>query len=130
MPGLDTTGPLGQGPMTGWGEGRCSADVTQPSPLFAGRGRGGYWPRGGFKSRWGRGFRKAMGRRGRGFGMGGAYAARRQTSVRRPADTETTELEALKREAKAYAQHLERVEARIAELEVSPEASPATTEST
>jgi hypothetical protein len=49
-------------------------------------------------------------------------------------DTATADLESLKREAEAYARDLERIKARIAELETSPEASPkassASTEST
>lgn len=44
MPRLDGTGPMGQGPMTGWGAGYCAgpADVP-PARGFFGRGlrRGG-----------------------------------------------------------------------------------------
>jgi hypothetical protein len=130
MPGLDATGPLGQGPMTGWGDGRCQGDVAQPSPVYTGRGRGGYSSRGGSKRRMGRGFRRGLGGRGRRFGPGSPPAAGRQTFERLPADPEITELETLKREAEAYAQHLHRIEARIAELEAPPKASPASTEST
>lgn len=54
MPGLDQTGPVGQGPMTGWRMGRCTrfgerwkqksdapaGEVTQTDePVFQGRGR-------------------------------------------------------------------------------------------
>ena len=47
MPGGDRTGPMGGGPMTGWGRGLCS---EPEGPRFAGGGYGG---------------------RGRGFGRGG-----------------------------------------------------------
>ncbi len=63
MPGLDGTGPLGLGPMTGRGLGLCN-----PYGPF-GRGR---WWRGrwfGFGRGWGRGWRRGFGRGwGRGFG--------------------------------------------------------------
>ncbi|MEJ2638579.1 MAG: DUF5320 domain-containing protein [Desulfosarcinaceae bacterium] len=124
MPGLDTTGPLGRGPMTGWGGGHCQGDVAQPPPVYAGRGRGGYMRRGGFQSRLGRGYRRGLGRRGRGFGLGGPYAAGRQALARPPVEIAKTELETLKQEAEAYTQYLERIEARIAELEASSKASP------
>lgn len=38
MPRLDGTGPLGQGPMTGRGLGRCAG--AQPAAGWLGRGRG------------------------------------------------------------------------------------------
>lgn len=49
MPGLDGTGPLGLGPGTGWGRGRCGVAGRR----FFGRGRwfcgwgpaAGWWPR-------------------------------------------------------------------------------------
>ncbi len=42
MPGLDGTGPMGQGPATGRGFGYC----VQEQPLYAGRGRGAGFGRG------------------------------------------------------------------------------------
>lgn len=64
MPNQDRTGPLGQGPMTGNGLGRCGGGQ--------GRGQGGYgMGRGGFCSRMGQGLRRALG-----FGQGGAGQAR------------------------------------------------------
>lgn len=39
MPGFDGTGPVGQGPMTGWGTGRCAGNAPAPGAGF-GRGRG------------------------------------------------------------------------------------------
>lgn len=67
MPNQDRTGPLGQGPMTGGGFGRCGGGQ--------GRGQGGYGTgqggagmgRGGFCARMGQGLRRAFG-----FGQGGA----------------------------------------------------------
>jgi len=43
MPGLDQTGPMGGGPLTGGGWGRCSptgAGADQPADVGSGRGRG------------------------------------------------------------------------------------------
>jgi hypothetical protein len=130
MPGLDATGPQGQGPMTGWGQGRCQGDVAQPPPVYYGRGRRGYQVGVGLQGRMGRARRRGFGNRGRGFGWGGPYAGRRQAYAAAPIDTTTTDLEFLKREAEAYAQDLERIKARIAQLEASPKASSASTEST
>jgi hypothetical protein len=125
MPGLDATGPQGQGPMTGWRQGRCQGDVNQPDPAYAGRGRGGHQVRGGFRGRYvGRGRRRGFDSRGRGFRRGGAYAGRSRAFTAPPNVTSTRDLAFLKREAEVYAQNLERIEARIAELEASPEASP------
>ena len=54
MPRGDGTGPLGEGPMTGWGKGNCDdANVSNRSGFGFGRGLG-------------RGFGAA----GRGFGRG------------------------------------------------------------
>lgn len=63
MPGMDQTGPLGEGPMSGGGFGRCNPDEGNRSFGHYGVGRGGR-PRGG-----GRG-RCFGGGRGRGFGFG------------------------------------------------------------
>lgn len=54
MPGRDQTGPMGQGPLTGRGLGRCSGNENFTNSRF-GRGRG---------------FRM----RGRGFGFRGGFA--------------------------------------------------------
>ncbi len=41
MPNRDGTGPMGQGPMTGWGRGKCNDANTSNSGWFGfGRGRG------------------------------------------------------------------------------------------
>ncbi|RJO64425.1 MAG: hypothetical protein C4523_18355 [Myxococcales bacterium] len=81
MPGFDVTGPLGKGPLTGGGRGRCrggrntapateekTADKeteTTPDTLDAlGVGRGGR-PRGGGRGRCFGGGRRGGGNRGR-----------------------------------------------------------------
>ena len=58
MPGLDRTGPQGDGPMTGRGMGRCNPDNRDSDDQ--GRGRG-------FGRGFGRGNRRGQ---GRGFGNG------------------------------------------------------------
>ena len=89
MPGMDGTGPMGTGPMTGWGRGLCNpyGAVYRPYaggvPTYGGSayayGPGLGWGRG-FRARfalgWGRGFGRgfALGR-GRGFIRG--YGGRR-----------------------------------------------------
>jgi len=77
MPGLDRTGPMGNGPMTGRRLGYCSGyvgtqkpsetnqnEITNTNEPLLGFGRR-FWPRGGW-----RGFGFGSGR-GRGFGGGG-----------------------------------------------------------
>ena len=71
MPGFNGRGPMGQGPMTGGGRGRCSgyANIGQGAawgaPTAYGQGRGrGMGPCGG-----GRAFGRGRGR-GQGYGMG------------------------------------------------------------
>jgi hypothetical protein len=44
MPRGDGTGPMGQGPTTGWGRGPCGAGLR--------RGRGGWFGRAFFGRRW------------------------------------------------------------------------------
>jgi hypothetical protein len=64
MPGFDRTGPMGGGPMTGWGRGYCGGY----------RGEYGPYPDGYYGNRgagFGRKFRRWLGfGRGRGFGRG------------------------------------------------------------
>jgi hypothetical protein len=125
MPGMDATGPQGQGPLTGWGQGRCQGDVTQPPFVYSGRGRGRYQARGGSQGRFfGRGRRKDFGSRSRGLRWRGSSAGRFHINTAPPIETSTTELELLKQGAEATAQHLERLKTRIAELESMLEASP------
>ena len=123
MPGFDATGPMGQGSMTGWGRGRCQGDAQGTPPLSF--GRGGFQGRGYFQGRGGRGCRRGFGAGGgRGFGPGGQFAGRGQSVGAAPVATPTSDLEALRREAEACAQNLERINARISALEAKPEADP------
>jgi len=65
MPAFDGTGPLGRGPMTGWGRGYCSpaGPVYAPYP--------GWAP--GYVIPWyGRGFGRGRGL-GRGWGLGRGF---------------------------------------------------------
>ena len=43
MPNRDGTGPLGKGPRTGRGLGRCAEDNKNNEPLNRGNGRGKHW---------------------------------------------------------------------------------------
>lgn len=108
MPGFDRTGPLGQGPMTGGGFGRCGSGRRSAGNMGAdgpsnrlGRGRGFGPGRGG-----GRGRRGASGSgygRSAGSPMAGSAAA---------PESDVAELQQQVHDLKAY---LRDVEARIAE---------------
>lgn len=115
MPGFDATGPRGQGSMTGWGRGRCQGDAAQTTPVAYGRGRGGRGYRRGF----------GFGAGGRGFGPGGQFGGRGRGFGAAPVAMPTTDIEALKIEAQACAQNLERINARIAALETDKQDGPA-----
>jgi len=65
MPGLDGTGPMGAGPMTGGARGLCNPSGTAYAGPVFGRGRG-------FRGGFGPGFGQGRGY-GRGFGRRGAY---------------------------------------------------------
>lgn len=113
MPRRDRTGPMGEGPMTGWGYGPCSGNPVQ--------GYGNFGYRGGF----GRGY-------GRGFGWGGG--GRRWRNRFRAADIpgwmsyESTwpvatpmppeqEVDMLKSQAKNLEETLQQINDRLKELE-------------
>jgi hypothetical protein len=89
MPGMNGTGPMGEGPRTGWGSGRCrppkkqqsedsqveaaESDETATQPETLGRRVRGWLGGGGGGGGGGRGRGRGggMGRgRGRGFGRG------------------------------------------------------------
>lgn len=113
MPGFDSSGPMGAGPMTGGGRGLCNpanrGSRIQPAGSFGfGRGMG-----------LGRGFRGGYGRGMRGApGMG-----RWNTSPYYPTylKDSTEELDMLKTEAASVKNTLNRINRRIAELEKSSE---------
>lgn len=92
MPGMNRTGPMGQGPMTGRALGRCgqgrAAQPPDPAPAGYGYGNGYGYGRGfgrGFRARnygrgQGRGFGPGYGRGyGRGFAARGAFPEDRQS---------------------------------------------------
>jgi Family of unknown function (DUF5320) len=109
MPGFDRTGPMGQGPGTGWGLGPCGAGRRRGGGQFWGRGFGrgawgfgrGYFGRGG---RWGFG-PMAFGP----FGYGGA------AGPGAPPD----EAQALRDEEAYLKNELEAIQKRLSELTTS-----------
>ncbi|AFC99675.1 hypothetical protein Mtc_0915 [Methanocella conradii HZ254] len=117
MPGLDGTGPLGMGPMTGRGMGYCTGYVPAQGRWLFGRGAG-------------RGFFCG---RGRGRGWRNMYYATGLTGWQRAAaywpgvywpavePTREQELEALKRQSEFFERSLEEVRKRIEELESKPQ---------
>jgi len=111
MPGLDRTGPMGAGSMTGGGRGLCGpGGLSRPSAS------------GGFRMGGGRGFGRGM-RRGRGFGRGLGYGRGIGTKSRFFSDlTPAGELEVLKSEAEHLKKELEAIGNRIVELEKTPSA--------
>ncbi len=77
MPGLDHTGPRGEGPMTGGGFGNCNPNASNQAAnrnALLGVGRGGR-PRGGGRGRCFGGGRGGRGRGGFGPGVQGGYPA-------------------------------------------------------
>jgi len=106
MPGFDGTGPSGQGPGTGWGQGPCGAGRRRGFSRL-GRGFRGFQP---FVGEWGRPRWGRRAWRGYGpFGPGGGpvYGA--------PQD----EAQARKEEAACLQSELEAIQRRLAELESS-----------
>jgi hypothetical protein len=106
MPGYDATGPWGQGPGSGWGQGPCGAGLRRG----AGRGRGqrpGAWGRVS-----GTGFGRGRYCRGCGFGGFGPFGAGAVAAGSQPDDAE-----ALRAEAASLKSELEAVQKRLRELE-------------
>lgn len=110
MPGYDRSGPMGEGPLTGGGGGRCNPANRQYDPKF----RRGYAPRGlGLR----RGFRGGAGNAGAGCGYA-AKAGRWQPVFTtgypiNPSD----ELDTLRQEADYLKTSLDKVNRRIDMLE-------------
>ena len=112
MPGGDRTGPMGGGPMTGWGRGFCS---EPEGPRFAGSGYGGR----------GRGFGRGGG--GGGWGWRNRFWATGTPGMMRGAppppaftgaeSTEDTELQWLEQRAAALDAEQKQVKTRLGELE-------------
>ena len=108
MPGFNQTGPLGKGPMTGRGKGRCMAnrlELEADVPENAGMGRGmgfGYGFQGG-----------VSGNRRRGFRAG------RMTLPKADAEDMRVEIDRLQQQAQSMQQSLEAINQRIMEMEKS-----------
>ena len=103
MPGLNGSGPMGAGPMTGGGRGYCNpaGSGSYAQPLYGqGRGfRGGYGPGPGFGQ-------------GRGYGSRGVYPASAPYTIQ-PED----ELNSLKNQTNFIKNELENINKRIEELQ-------------
>ncbi|MGC9224658.1 MAG: DUF5320 domain-containing protein [Terracidiphilus sp.] len=109
MPFGDQTGPLGQGPMTGRGQGYCTGN-TRPGRFSAssgfGMGRGG---------RGGRGWQNRF--RGAAFSAGETPAVAVAAPVGRQ-----QEVDALKAAISGIASTLSEIQRRLEALEASPKA--------
>lgn len=107
MPGGNGMGPMGMGPMTGWGRGACSPMASEGQP-FTGRGFGR-----------GRGIGGGWGRRNR-FNAAGstgwqeAYAGPRALN-------EKGQSESLKAQAEYLSAELEAVRAKLTALDQNKE---------
>jgi hypothetical protein len=122
MPGLDGTGPMGAGPMTGGGWGHCNPSGSYYGAPRYGLGRG-------FRGGFGRG-RSARGY-GRGPGWGRAYVSARGAwygagyagpyANPYPMNADD-EMAMLQNEANAIKNELDAINKRIGELESKPSA--------
>ena len=114
MPGGDGTGPMGMGAMTGRAAGYCAGYPVAGymNPVY---GRGGFG--------YGRGFGRGFGR-GRGFGWRGAvypYGNSYGNPYGAANVTPQTEAQVLREQASAMQEEINAVNARLKELESSPE---------
>jgi hypothetical protein len=118
MPGLNRTGPMGAGPMTGGGRGLCNPATAGSARAFSGvyGYGGGLGLRRGFRGGGGYGRGAGMGRGyGRGYGMGyGWYPPAMGPAFSYPA---ADEMEMLRAEADYLKQSLDAIKARMDELE-------------
>jgi len=121
MPGLNRTGPLGEGPRTGRGLGLCNPRSGGLATRFAwgaGRGRGFGRGRG-----LGRGFGPGMGRGqgyGRGFGwrrFGASWSAGYAPAYTPETLEPGEEMEMLRTEAGSLKKALDQINKRIEKLE-------------
>ena len=106
MPGFDGTGPVGRGPVTGGGRGRCSAyGAAGFQSGWIGQGRGA-----------GRGFRGMF----RATGIPGwfrGWSGNPSSVAENQGDYRDREVESLKNEAAALKDHMNAVESRLKALE-------------
>jgi uncharacterized protein DUF5320 len=109
MPGLDRSGPMGAGSMTGGRRGICGRAGVAVNPPAYGSGYG--YGRG-------MGFRRGFGR-GRGYGFGpatGGYPYPQAYGTGYPV-SKTDEMEMLRTDAEAMRQSLDAIQRRLADLE-------------
>ena len=106
MPGLNRSGPLGEGPMTGGGRGLCNPSNTG----FAGGYN--YGRDGGFGRGFGRGYGPGMGMR-RGFGRGN------QPAYDQVPQNEKSKIDMLKAEASYMKSTLDAINKQIDDLNKS-----------
>jgi hypothetical protein len=119
MPGLNRTGPMGAGPMTGGGRGLCNPATAGSARAFSGvyGYGGGLGLRRGFRGGFGRG--AGMGR-GYGRGYGWNPPAMAPAFLYPAAD----EMEMLRAEAEYLKQSLDAIKTRMDELEKKPSQEP------
>ena len=113
MPGFDRTGPMGKGPMTGGGRGRCNPRGAFNTSGGSGMDRGTHR---GFRQGFGsaRGYGRGQGRREFSPAGGGWYGP---ANDRSDAMKEKDEISMLKNEADALNSELGQINRRIQELE-------------
>ena len=118
MPGVDRTGPMGAGPMTGGARGRCNPAAAGTIPAYAGGygyGRG-LGLRRGFRGGYGPGHGRGLGY-GRWLGYGRGYGGYPFVGVSAvPVDTDA-ETAMLKAQADSMKNALDAINSRIDELE-------------
>lgn len=116
MPAYDRTGPMGQGPRTGWGMGYCPPGppvYARPPQYYEGLGRG----RGGLGR--GRGYGRGYGR-GRGRGRGQGWAPPFPGGFQYPYEYDLApeeEIATLKDQSGLLQKELEEINKRIDELQ-------------
>jgi hypothetical protein len=110
MPRRDRTGPMGEGPMTGWGYGHCSGN---PTPVHGGLGFSRGYGRGyGRGSRWGGGWRNRF--RAADIPGWASYGPAWPTAAPLTPEQET---DILKAQAKDMEETLGQINQRLKELE-------------
>ena len=111
MPGLNQTGPSGNGPMTGRGRGLCAPDRTAyrgPVSNNTGMGRGAWYGRG-------RGFRRGL-RRGFSPANAGGFQANQGMVPQSGAQNLQTEIDGLHTQAESLQRSLEAINERLMEM--------------
>ena len=110
MPGFDRSGPMGEGPLTGGGRGRCNPTNRQYAPQL----RRGYAPRGlGLR----RGFRGGAGNAGAGRGFAAMAGGWPQAFAPGYPIDPPDELDTLRQEADYLKTSLDAINRRIDMLE-------------